>query len=101
MFEVPQLLEQRLPARAGGRECLPRFVQESGDVARFEQITPGFGRFGFLAPEDLRDGGQMLIGVEQVHDMDGLGKMSLGNGAVVTGAVGEHDDLLGLGQAPS
>src|SRR2546422_3384726 len=43
----------------------------------------------------------MLIGVEQIHDMHGLGEMGLDDGAIVTRSIGERDDLLGLVQSPA
>ena len=76
-------------------------AKEPADVTRFQPIPPGFRRLGLRTPEDLRDSGQVLIGVEQIDDMHGLGEMGLDNGVVITRPVGQHDHGLGLLQTPA
>jgi hypothetical protein len=78
----------------GVRDKSGGFANEPADVARFQPIPPGFGSLGLLIPENLRDGCQMLIGVEQIHDMHGLEEMGLDNRVVITSPVGQHHHRL-------
>ena len=58
-------------------------ANEPVDVARFQPIPPGFRSFGLRPSENLREGSQILIGVEQIHDMHSIGEMGLGNRVVM------------------
>ena len=42
----------------------------------------------------------MLLGVEQIHDVHGLGKMGLANRVVIARPVGQHHHRLGLLPTP-
>src|SRR5438105_5756712 len=83
VLEVAQLLEHGFFAFSRARQLPPRFADQATDVPRFQQIAPHLGSLGLLAPEELCDGREVLVGVEQIYDMNGVGEVSLGDGVVV------------------
>ena len=55
------------------------------------QSRQAFGALASGTPENLREGGQTLIGVEQIHDMHSIAEMGLDNRVVITSPVGQRD----------
>jgi hypothetical protein len=54
------------------------------------------GLLGLVEREGGGKFGEVFAGVVEVDDVDGAGEMGGGDGFVVTGTVGEDDDLLGV-----